>query len=169
MLPIYRSFTSEERLIHFNGIYDRPLSHLGPYLIGIFFGFFSFNSDKKLKVNPMLIAIGWIVSFVLCILLMMSAYSMDGVDPWIKQSFATISHTFWSLVLLWICFATSSGYGGEFALNARDVEQNKRKICEVSSKLTHFAFSNCPLNLYNLLCLVKMNFLKAWELIFSDI
>lgn len=108
-----RNFTNEERLIHFNGIYDRPLSHIGPYLVGIFFGFFSFNNDKKLQINPMLITIGWVMSCVLFGLLMIGSYSMDGVDAWIKQSFATISHTFWSLVLLWVCFASTTGYGGE--------------------------------------------------------
>lgn len=112
----FRNFTHEERLMHFNGIYDHPLSHLGPYLVGIFFGFFAFNYDKKVKIHPMLVATGWVTSGVLFLLLMMSSFNMDGVDPWVRQGFSTISHTFWSMILLWICFALSSGYGGKFHL-----------------------------------------------------
>ena len=39
-------------------------------------------------------------------------YVNDSSNPWLKSSFATISHTMWSIVLMWICFASVSGIGG---------------------------------------------------------
>lgn len=99
--------------MYFNGIYDHPLVHLGPYLVGILFGFFTFSYDKKVRINSALVAIGWTTSVVLFVLLMISSYKIDNFNPWLKHSFETLSHTFWSLVLLWICFASLSGYGGK--------------------------------------------------------
>lgn len=111
---VYRSQTDEEKLMYFNGIYNHPLVHLGPYLVGILFGFFAFNYDKKVRINSALVTVGWTTSTILFILLMISSYKMDSLNPWLKHSFETISHTFWSLVLLWICFASISGCGGNF-------------------------------------------------------
>lgn len=108
-----RNLTDEEKLMHFNGIFDQPLVHLGPYLVGILFGFFAFSYEKKVRIHSALVTIGWITSVVLFALLMLSSFKIDNVDPWLKQSFATISHTFWSLVLLWICFASMAGCGGK--------------------------------------------------------
>lgn len=39
-------------------------------------------------------------------------YVNDSTNPWLKSSFATISHTMWAIVLMWICFASISGIGG---------------------------------------------------------
>lgn len=99
--------------MHFNGIYDRPLVHLGPYIVGIFFGYFTIKAER-IRLHPLINAFGWLTSIVLFALLMMSSFKLDSVNPWVKHSFATISHTFWSLVLLWICFASMSDRAGVF-------------------------------------------------------
>lgn len=52
------NFTDEEKLMFVNGIYDHPLVHVGPYLVGIFYGYFTFNYDKQIRVRPMFLTIG---------------------------------------------------------------------------------------------------------------
>lgn len=53
-----RNFTYEEKLRHFNGIYDDPLVHVGPYFIGIFYGYCIFNSERRVRINSILLTIG---------------------------------------------------------------------------------------------------------------
>lgn len=126
----FSNLTDEEKLMHFNGIFDHPLVHLGPYLVGILFGFFAHNYEKKVRIHSALVYIGWITSVVLFALLMLSSYKIDNVDPWLKQSFATISHTFWSLVLLWICFASMAGCGGKLIGATQSINTSHQTVSE---------------------------------------
>lgn len=124
--------------MHFNGVYDSPLVHLGPYLVGIFYGFFKYNTNfksKQIKMNLYLLLIGaarvalrftiellknvlilgWTSSIVLVCLLMFTSNQMVQMNRWIKHSFATLGHTFWGLILLWTCVASNmSGLKGAF-------------------------------------------------------
>lgn len=56
---------------------------------------------------------GWITCLILAALMLFGPYYVkDSSNPWLKSSFATMSHTLWSIVLMWICFASVSGIGG---------------------------------------------------------
>lgn len=125
----YRNFTDDEKLMHFNGIYDHVLVHLGPYLLGIFYGYCTYNFNRKIKINSLILAIGklvyfsgtsninsflgWTTSVILVGSLMFSSYKINSINRWFKYSFTTLSHTFWTFVLLWFCFA-SAGRKGKF-------------------------------------------------------
>lgn len=97
----------------FNGIYNPPLVQVGPYLVGIFFGYFSFHYDKKVKIHVGLMAIGWLTSTILFVLLMFNYYEMENVNPWLRLGFANTANVLWAFVLLWVCFVSVSEWRGK--------------------------------------------------------
>ncbi|CRL04483.1 CLUMA_CG017564, isoform A [Clunio marinus] len=114
------NLTSEEKLMFFNGIYEHPILHLGPYLVGIFFGCLSCNLNKKVKINSVCLSIGWIIALTLYCLV--SFYKVDNVNNlWMKYGFFALSHTFWALILLWISFVTMTS-SGELTVLLRDIQ-----------------------------------------------
>lgn len=122
--------------MHFNGVYDQPLVRLGPYIFGIFFGCFLCSNNRKLSFNlPFKVAgnllkfsfkfvafdlmnfanlLGWLICAILCALLMIGPFYINLVtNPVLKSGFLIASHSLWALVLVWICFASAAGFGGE--------------------------------------------------------
>lgn len=51
--------------MHFNGIYEQPLVRLGPYLVGIFFGYFMCRNNKSITLNKTVFTFGKFIVFMI--------------------------------------------------------------------------------------------------------
>ncbi|KAK9881174.1 hypothetical protein WA026_014522 [Henosepilachna vigintioctopunctata] len=101
----------EEPFALFDQLYDKPWMRIGPYLVGMVIGYYLFKVDCKIKINRLLVAIGWILSLV-CLAGLVYGLGREGLVIPASAFYASLGHTAWALALAWITIACVGGYGG---------------------------------------------------------
>ncbi|XP_076319637.1 nose resistant to fluoxetine protein 6-like [Tachypleus tridentatus] len=95
-------------------IHIRPYTHLGPYCIGMATGYLLLKR-RNIRLRPIVVAIGWIVTTVSCSAVVFGAYDWhNGITPnaVVGIIYASIHRTGFTLGLAWITCACVYGYGG---------------------------------------------------------
>ena len=103
-------------------LYFRPWARVAPYVIGLIFGWSFFKLNGKIKLNKVLVALGWILAIGLAFTITLVTYDDNNVfanifttGEWPMEArlvHESLSRPLWAVVLGWIVLACSSGYGG---------------------------------------------------------
>ncbi|KAK3779013.1 hypothetical protein RRG08_034271 [Elysia crispata] len=101
-------------------LYFRPWSRVGPFAIGLLFGYILYRTKCKMHINKFLVVIGWIlaVGFMLTVTLVTydenknlftdpSGWPVEG-----KVVYEMLSRPGWAVMLGWIVVACATGHGG---------------------------------------------------------
>jgi len=97
--------------------YTKPWMRFGPYAVGLWAGFLLYKTaNQKIKLSKLVVMAGWLASTGIALA------TIYGIIPWFDPAvevpkglgaFYAGSHRFgWGIVISWIIFACSRGYGG---------------------------------------------------------
>ncbi|XP_015376753.1 PREDICTED: uncharacterized protein LOC107171036 [Diuraphis noxia] len=150
----------EEPFGLFDQLYDKPWSRLGPYLFGMFAGWFLFVTKCKLKMSSLTVVLGWSLSlFSLAYLV----YGLHVVHLDLAGSalYASVGHSAWGAALAWIVIACCTGHGGcvNSALSCRLLQPLSRLtycaylVHPIIMTMTNFQMDG-PLHLHNLITMI---------------
>lgn len=108
--------THSMQLHYFDDYYIKPYCRIGPYIMGIFCGYFLYKTDCKLKINKVLNIFIWMVATTLACLIVYGLY--DDVNGYVhlsqsvKDLYNTTHRTVWGACVGWVIFACATGNGG---------------------------------------------------------
>ncbi|XP_032794832.2 nose resistant to fluoxetine protein 6 [Daphnia magna] len=104
---------------YFNHYYVKPWTRAPPYLVGIWFGWYlHVTKQSEVRLAKLLVALGWTLSTIVALAI------IYGLTPYVDRSqvpeiSSAVSMTYgplhrfaWGIVIGWIIFACSRGYGG---------------------------------------------------------
>ncbi|XP_048774751.1 nose resistant to fluoxetine protein 6-like isoform X2 [Ostrea edulis] len=101
---------------YFNEYYIKPYCRIGPYLMGILFGYLLYKTDCKLKMNKVLNVFIWMVAITLGCLIVYGLYDdINGtvhLSQNVKDLYNTTHRTVWGACVGWVVFACATGNGG---------------------------------------------------------
>lgn len=101
----------EEPFALFDQLYDKPWLRIGPYLMGMTTGYILFRMDRKIKLQPYVVVVGWILSVTFLLSLVYGLGKGELTTP-ISAIYAAFGHSAWGLALAWITTACCWGYAG---------------------------------------------------------
>lgn len=58
--------TYEDQLAIFNGLYDQPWIRIGPYLLGMSFGYILYKKECKINITRVVAVLSKLIGFYLC-------------------------------------------------------------------------------------------------------
>ncbi|RZF36827.1 hypothetical protein LSTR_LSTR012705 [Laodelphax striatellus] len=101
----------EEPFALFDELYDKPWTRLGPYLVGMFAGWFLFKTNARIRISLFTTLSGWLLSLLTLTGLV---YGVLGSRMGVASSalYIALGHTAWGAALAWIVIACCCGYGG---------------------------------------------------------
>ncbi|XP_048005216.1 nose resistant to fluoxetine protein 6-like [Leguminivora glycinivorella] len=95
----------------FDGLYDKPWSRIGPYLVGMIVGWYLHKTKCQVKMPYWLVAVGWPTSLAIIGSLIFGM--VDGYfEVWPTAFYVSVGHTAWGVALAWVSIACCCGYGG---------------------------------------------------------
>ncbi|KAG8259127.1 hypothetical protein J6590_017305 [Homalodisca vitripennis] len=101
----------EEPFALFDELYDKPWTRLGPYLVGMFSGWFLFKTKCKVHVSKFTTVACWVLSLMVLASLVYGVLNAQlGVSG--SAIYVALGHTAWGLALAWIVIACCTGHGG---------------------------------------------------------
>ncbi|CAF0755779.1 unnamed protein product [Brachionus calyciflorus] len=99
-------------------VYIKPYCRASPWIVGIFLGYLFFKlQNRKIKLQPIVVALGWVLCFVLIGTAIFGGYtnhSKNGRRMFTFEyaAFFSLTRFTWPLAISWIIFACHNGYGG---------------------------------------------------------
>lgn len=89
---------------YYNSIYEKPYCRIGPFLIGLLVGYLIFKSlQEQIAINKRWSIIGWIISFILCLTSLYSAYHAK-MTPIEASFYNALFRSSWAFGVSWIIF-----------------------------------------------------------------
>ncbi|XP_043476804.1 nose resistant to fluoxetine protein 6-like isoform X1 [Leptopilina heterotoma] len=100
----------ENPFAHYESLYDKPWTRIGPYLIGMATGWYLFKVNCKLKLKKLILIIGWTSSLLIMISIVYGLYG-NNFEPISSSFYTALSHSGWALSIAWIliCCVTENG------------------------------------------------------------
>jgi len=97
--------------------YRRPWMRFGPYAVGLWAGYLLYKTaNKKIKLSKFVVLAGWMLSTGTALAILYGIipwFNPDNEIPEALGAFYAGTHRFaWGIVIAWIIFACSRGYGG---------------------------------------------------------
>ncbi|XP_008467653.2 nose resistant to fluoxetine protein 6, partial [Diaphorina citri] len=144
----------------FDELYDKPWTRLGPYLVGMFAGWFLLRSKHKIKMSTSTTVLGWLLSLATLFCLVYGLH-LTTLEAWGSALYVSVGHTAWGAALAWIVIACCTGYGGciNSALSFRMLQPLSRLtycaylVHPVIMVLTSFQMDG-PMHIHNALTLI---------------
>ncbi|GFR60240.1 nose resistant to fluoxetine protein 6-like [Elysia marginata] len=108
----------------FSGLlYLRPWSRVGPFVIGLLFGYILYRTKCKMHMNKLLVIIGWVLAIGSVLTVSFVTYDQNknflsdpqGWPSWGKAFYEMLCRPVWALVLGWIVVACATGHGGKYS------------------------------------------------------
>jgi len=95
----------------------RPWFRIGPYFVGMWMGYALFKIGKRpVKLPKLAVVGGWMLSTCVALALLLGIipyFDPKNEDSVVGSAFyAGLSRFSWGIVICWIIFACSKGYGG---------------------------------------------------------
>ncbi|XP_071451520.1 O-acyltransferase like protein-like [Hetaerina americana] len=103
--------TTQDPFAHYDELYDKPWTRIGPYLIGMCLGWILFKTKCKANIKNWVLCIGWMLSMTALSLIVYSLYFFE-FGPAASAVYVSLSHSAWALALAWIVFVCATGNGG---------------------------------------------------------
>ncbi|XP_078045042.1 O-acyltransferase like protein-like [Augochlora pura] len=101
----------EDPLAHYESLYDKPWSRIGPYLLGMITGWYLYKSNCTLKMPKTLALICWIFSFFVMLSIVYGLYG-STYGPFMSAAYSALSHSGWAVAVGWVLVACVAGHGG---------------------------------------------------------
>ncbi|XP_033327929.2 nose resistant to fluoxetine protein 6 isoform X2 [Megalopta genalis] len=96
---------------HYESLYDKPWSRIGPYLLGMMAGWYLYKSNCSLKLPKTVSFICWIVSFFVMLSIVYGLYGSTH-GPFMSAAYTALSHSGWAVAVGWVLVACVAGHGG---------------------------------------------------------
>nr|XP_014286082.2 nose resistant to fluoxetine protein 6 [Halyomorpha halys] len=150
----------KEPFILFDQLYDKPWTRIGPYIAGLFTGWFLHKTKCSIRMSKCVALIGWSISLLVLGALVYGVLDANlGVTG--SALYVSLGHTAWGFSLAWIVVACCCGYGGciNSLLSCRLLQPLSRLtycaylIHPVVMVMTSFQMEG-PLHLHNLLVFI---------------
>ncbi|XP_025155567.1 nose resistant to fluoxetine protein 6 isoform X2 [Harpegnathos saltator] len=101
----------QDPFAHYESLYDKPWTRIGPYLIGIVTGWYLFRINCKADMKKVVVAFGWPLSLVIMICIVYGLHEAN-FGPTLSVLYTTLSHSAWAMCLAWILIACVTDHGG---------------------------------------------------------
>uniref|UniRef100_T1J952 Nose resistant-to-fluoxetine protein N-terminal domain-containing protein n=1 Tax=Strigamia maritima TaxID=126957 RepID=T1J952_STRMM len=92
-------------------VYERPYCRIAPYIIGMICGYLLHRNKCELKLNKIVVSVGWLIAVVLSSVVMFGTYHSE-MNQGEQSLYLALSRSAWSVALVWMIFAFCNGYGG---------------------------------------------------------
>ncbi|XP_060603088.1 nose resistant to fluoxetine protein 6-like [Ruditapes philippinarum] len=100
----------------FDTIYTKPYCRIGPYIVGMIFGYIMYKTDCKKRISRFQNLLGWLVATACCLSTLYGNFdSIRGTHIPSKEENAlhnALSSSVWGLGVGWVVYACATGYGG---------------------------------------------------------
>ncbi|XP_024943961.1 nose resistant to fluoxetine protein 6 isoform X2 [Cephus cinctus] len=103
--------TIQDPFAHYESLYDKPWTRIGPYLIGMAAGWFLFKINCKINMNKAIIVSGWTLSIATMLSIVYGLYG-NMFGPTLSVMYTALSHSGWALCVSWVLIACVTGNGG---------------------------------------------------------
>ncbi|XP_054271181.1 nose resistant to fluoxetine protein 6-like [Macrosteles quadrilineatus] len=107
----YKVRVEQPELQLFDAIYDKPWTRLGPYLVGMFSGWFLFKTKCKVHISKFTTVACWFLSLLVLASLVYGVLNAQ-LDITGSAIYTALGHTAWGGALSWIVIACCTGHGG---------------------------------------------------------
>jgi len=101
---------------YFQDIYIKPWNRASPYLAGIVCGYLIYITDKSVKLSKLAVLAGWLLATAAALAIILGIFPYFDPNEKIPKTEAALYagfHRFgWGIIISWIVFACSKGYGG---------------------------------------------------------
>lgn len=118
-LPFVQLSTAEKEVMqeeYAYYMYQMPLSHIGPYLVGMITGYIVHNSRGQMVMKKRYVCAGWSVCTVLVLGLVLAVWltvdNGDNVPLYVSAVYRALSRSIWATCIAWILICCIGGYGG---------------------------------------------------------
>lgn len=98
-----------------SNVYIKPYCRMGPYLIGMLFGYFLSVNPGGLVLSKKFLVLGWVVAIAVNLTILYSTWPayLGYLPSNVEASlYGSLARTVWAIGLSWLTFACISGYGG---------------------------------------------------------
>uniref|UniRef100_A0A0L8GBE4 Acyltransferase 3 domain-containing protein n=3 Tax=Octopus bimaculoides TaxID=37653 RepID=A0A0L8GBE4_OCTBM len=100
---------------YFTDIYVKPYIRIGPYLIGIVYGYLLYKNKSKMRMNRYICASLWMMATISAISIIYGLYNLNNGYPMTQDTasfYTTVNRSVWGLCVGWVIYACCTGYGG---------------------------------------------------------
>lgn len=107
--------TSGTPVDYFKDIYIKPYTRIGPYLIGMMYGYLLHQNNCKVYINKYIVAVIWLFASVCAVSVLFGLYDYnrgDAMSQELSSLYTALARTVWALSVGWVIYACSTGYGG---------------------------------------------------------
>ncbi|XP_076232881.1 nose resistant to fluoxetine protein 6-like [Calliopsis andreniformis] len=101
----------QDPFAHYESLYDKPWTRIGPYLLGMIAGWYLYKCNCKLKIQKVIALLSWIFSFVTMLSIVYGLYG-NTFSPFMSVAYTALSHSAWAISIAWILIACVTGHGG---------------------------------------------------------
>ncbi|XP_062572908.1 nose resistant to fluoxetine protein 6-like [Saccostrea cucullata] len=102
-------------LHYFKDYYIKPWCRMGPYIIGILFGYLLFKTKGKVRINKILNLIVWAVAAVFAVLVLYGLHDAMNDHPMsssVSALYNATNRTVWGACVCWVIYACATDNGG---------------------------------------------------------
>ncbi|CAI9714919.1 Hypothetical predicted protein [Octopus vulgaris] len=100
---------------YFQHIYVKPYTRIGPYIIGMLYGYYLSRNKCKMNINKYVCAMIWLMATSNAITVLYGLYNIyngDGVTEGTISLYTAVHRNVWAVSVGWVIYACCTGYGG---------------------------------------------------------
>ncbi|XP_014779796.1 nose resistant to fluoxetine protein 6 [Octopus bimaculoides] len=100
---------------YFQHIYVKPYTRIGPYIIGMLYGYYLSLNKCKMNLNKYVCAMIWLMATSNAITVLYGLYNIyngDGVTEGTISFYTAVHRNVWAVSVGWVIYACCTGYGG---------------------------------------------------------
>ncbi|GAB1599304.1 nose resistant to fluoxetine protein 6-like [Argonauta hians] len=100
---------------YFQDIYIKPYTRIGPYLIGILYGYYLQQNKCKMYLSKYLSAMIWLMATSNAITVLYGLYNINNGANASQETlslYTAVHRSVWSVSVGWMIYACCTGYGG---------------------------------------------------------
>ncbi|XP_069136396.1 nose resistant to fluoxetine protein 6-like [Argopecten irradians] len=90
-------------------LYNKMYARIAPYIVGMLLGYLLHKTDCKVTLSKAKVVLGWSLSTVIGLILV---YDRFKTSLGVSMVYIAFCRFAWSLVVAWVIFACTTGYGG---------------------------------------------------------
>ncbi|XP_014788954.2 nose resistant to fluoxetine protein 6 [Octopus bimaculoides] len=109
------TLVSQDNNDDFDQIYIKPYTRIGPYLIGMLYGYHLYTDKTKKLLNGYISCVLWSMATISAVAVLYGVYNIQNgavVSQAVSVFYITVHRTVWGLCLGWVIYACYTGYGG---------------------------------------------------------
>ncbi|XP_031849553.1 nose resistant to fluoxetine protein 6-like [Nomia melanderi] len=103
--------SAQDPFAHYESLYDKPWSRIGPYLLGMMSGWYLHKINCSLRIHKTIALICWFISFVVMLSIVYGLYG-TAPGPFMSVAYTVFSHSGWAVAIGWVLIACVTGNGG---------------------------------------------------------